>query len=126
MTETISYEPRRRSPARSPRPQPKPVGKARRAPTPSERRTNRVYSIDAHLDHLRDCTHWLIYNGVAIELVELTQNQPVPFIYVTSAPALTGFGDITEAYGRREVGNQVLIKLRAPWKGCMVLWENKL
>lgn len=83
--------------------------------------------IDAHIDNLKACVHWLIDNGVAIISADLRRGRFKPRITVVASPLLhILFKDDTSGAGQhwdicmgRTVYDWVAVRY-----GCEIRWES--
>lgn len=89
-------------------------------------RATALAEIDAHLDNLRACVHWLIAQGVAIEAVDMRRGRSQPQIAVVASSWLkTLFRDDCSAgqHWNAEAGRTAHDYVAVRY-GCKITWSE--
>ena len=90
-------------------------------------RSAAILDIDAHIDNLKACVHWLIANGIGIIAADLRRGRFKPRIIVAASPALrillkddaASAGQHWDQFAGRIVYDWVAIRYQ-----CEVRWEE--
>lgn len=88
-------------------------------------RTDALAEIDAHLDNLKRCIHWLIASGISVISVDMRRGKTFPQVTVAASPWLhILFREDCANIGRRQEGSLTIYPWVAQRHGCAIRWEE--